>query len=320
MRPHNLPGALTTSGAAIEFADRVISLINRCEIADVGEALISVDDLLADWALPHLDLQRDVLLVWSGDDIVAYADVPGWRTYCTVHPNLRGQGIGTAMLEWIEQRALERNPPDVDVRVGQTIPDGIEEAKAILTNHSYEPRHSSWILRFPGEAPVTSPPLPAGYEIRSYRPSEEPAVYQVVEDAFNEWPDRTPTTYQAWQTRTTHRVNFESELLLVAVYDEQVVGVLFAIDYLDEGWVDQLAVAAHHRGNGLAKALLARAFEIFKGRGQTNVGLSTDSRTGALDLYFGVGMEIDRSFTHYSKLLRPGAPTPIAAGHQVINT
>lgn len=319
-RKLNLPRTMTATGAAIEHADRVIALINECEIVDIGEKLHSVEDLLSDWALAGVDLECDFVLVWSGGDVVAYAEVPGPRTYCTVHPLVRGQGIGIELLGWIEQRALDRASPNAHVRVGQTLPDNLEVPKEMLTSRFYEPRHYSWILRFPGAAPVMTPVLPAGYLVRQYRPAEEQEVYQVVEDAFNEWPGRTPATYESWQARTTRRVDFESELLLVAEYDQRVVGVLFAIDYNEEGWVDELAVASDHRGRGLAKVLLARAFEIFKTRGQTNVGLSTDSRTGALDLYLALGMQVDRSFTHYSKILRPATATTSQDGQRSFGT
>jgi hypothetical protein len=44
-------------------------------------------------------------------------------------------------------------------------------------------------------------------------------------------------------------------------------------------------------------------FEEFRARGFPAVGLSTDSRTGALDLYLELGMVVRDTFTHYSKLL-----------------
>ena len=65
----------------------------------------------------------------------------------------------------------------------------------------------------------------------------------------------------------------------------------------------QLAVAREHRSLGLGRALLLRAFELFHARGRASVGLSTDSRTGALGLYEHVGMRVVRSYTHHAKRL-----------------
>jgi GNAT superfamily N-acetyltransferase len=68
-----------------------------------------------------------------------------------------------------------------------------------------------------------------------------------------------------------------------------------------EMWVDRLAVAATHRHRGIARALLATAFQRSFGRGYTYTALSTDSRTGALSLYEHVGMHVTRSFTHLAR-------------------
>ncbi len=128
----------------------------------------------------------------------------------------------------------------------------------------------------------------------------------MVEDAFNEWPTREPSTFEEWQSGVTGRTDFDPTLLFVAVTDHEVVGVSFGIPYEDEGWVQQLAVRRDHRNRGLAKALLRRTFDELRRRGSPAVGLSTDSRTGALDLYVDAGMVVRASYTHYSKVLVPG--------------
>jgi GNAT superfamily N-acetyltransferase len=104
----------------------------------------------------------------------------------------------------------------------------------------------------------------------------------------------------------TRRTDFDPTLLFVAVADREIVGVSFGIPYDEEGWVQQLAVRRDHRNRGLAKALLRTTFDEFRRRGSPAVGVSTDSRTGALDLYVDVGMVVRDSYTHYSKVLTAG--------------
>jgi ribosomal protein S18 acetylase RimI-like enzyme len=60
--------------------------------------------------------------------------------------------------------------------------------------------------------------------------------------------------------------------------------------------VQQLAVPEAHRGQGLGTQLLHEAFGRFGARGRTSVGLATDSRTGALDLYLRTGMQVEREY------------------------
>lgn len=299
------PAGLTTRGASLADAAAVTELVRAAEVVDHGEAELTFDDLESGWRRPGFDLSLDVVLVHDRERLVAYAEVPSWRADAAVLPAARGRGIGTALLAWLEHRALERTPPNEEARVGQTVIDTNTPAAELFVRHGYAPRHTSWALRLPRDVTIDHPPLPPGISIRPYRPSiEDEAVYRVVEDAFNEWPNRTPSTFEEWKAFTTQRSDFDPSLLLVATSGDAVVGVAFGLPYPEEGWVQQLAVRADHRGRGIAKALLREAFEGFRRRGFPEVGLSTDSRTGALDLYLGVGMVVRSSYTHYSKLLR----------------
>ena len=190
--------------------------------------------------------------------------------------------------------------------MGQTIPELRTAAADLFIQHGYEPSHTSWILRLPDDRTVEHQSLPESVTIRPYRPGEEDkAVFRVIEDAFNEWPSRPRSNFETWQTEVTKRRDFDPALLIVAADDGEVVGAVFGISYPDEGWVEQLAVRRDHRGRGIAKALLREVFDEFRRRGSPAVGLSTDSRTGALDLYLQVGMVVRATWVHYSKLLRP---------------
>ena len=56
--------------------------------------------------------------------------------------------------------------------------------------------------------------------------------------------------------------------------------------------MSQLATRRTHRGRGVAQRLLAETFAAARERGLPQGGLSTDTRTGALDLYLRLGMEV----------------------------
>ena len=298
------PPDLTTRGATYGDIPTVAALLRASEEFDAGEAAVTVDDVESEWMLPGFDPTVDVLLVFEDDRAVGSAEVPGWRAEATVRPDARGRGIGTAILGWIERRAVERADQGSEIRVGQTVIDTNTDAVSLFVRHGYTPRHTSWVLRLPDDVTIDHPPLPHGVIIRPFDPDrEEQQVYRVVEDAFNEWPTREPSTFEEWQSGVTGRPDFDPTLLFVAVADYEVVGVSFGIPYEDEGWVHQLAVRRDHRNQGLAKALLRATFEEFRRRGSPAVGLSTDSRTGALDLYLDTGMVVRASYTHYSKIL-----------------
>ena len=301
------PPGLTVRGASSGDIPTVAALLRASEEFDAGEPSMTIEDVESEWMLPDFYPTVDVLLVFDSDRAVACAEVPGWRAEATVHPDARGRGIGTAILGWIERRAVERAKEGTEIRVGQTLVDTNTDAISLFIRHGYTPRHTSWVLRLPRDVAIDHRPLPHGVVIRPFDPElEEEQVYRVVEDAFNEWPTREPSTFEEWQSGVTGRTDFDPTLLFVAATDHEVVGVSFGIPYEDEGWVQQLAVRRDHRNRGLARALLRRTFDELRRRGSPAVGLSTDSRTGALDLYVDAGMVVRASYTHYSKVLVPG--------------
>jgi len=157
------------------------------------------------------------------------------------------------------------------------------------------------------ETRPVEPELPEGISVRTFvKGQDDEATYHVVEDAFNEWPGREPATFDEWAALTIRRGDFEPELLQLALDGERAVGVVYSIDYPDDdGWIQQVAVAATHRRRGIARALLQRAFALSWDRGDRACGLSTDSRTGALGLYEAVGMHVTRAYTNLTKAVQP---------------
>ena len=301
-----IPDHLLARPGTLDDIPAVTATTRAAEMVDAGEALVALEDVAADWRRPGFDPAFDTVLVFDGENLAGYAEVPGWRASAAVHPDYRRMGVGTALLRWIEQRALARTPPGREVRVGQTIPEQHTEAVELFERHGYQRGHTSWVLRLPEGRSIEHPPLPENVRIRPFRAGEEDrAVFQVVEDAFNEWPGREPSTFEVWRSEVTDRADFDPSLLLVATHNDEVIGSAFGIPYPDEGWVGELAVRRDHRGRGIAKALLRESFEEFRRRGSPAVGLSTDSRTGALDLYLHVGMEVRATWIHYTKGLRP---------------
>jgi GNAT superfamily N-acetyltransferase len=285
--------------------DLVTELVAAGELHIDGEVEIEREDILVDWGRPGFDLATDSIGVFDADRLLAEAEVfKGTRAEVNVHPDARGGGLGVSLLGWTEAVALERAAE----RVGQTISDHDEAAHALLMARGYEERHTSWILEIEVPDRPEDGSLPEGIAFADYDPAvHAPLVYRVVEDAFNEWPNRDPATFDEWANMTIRRPSFAPWQMLLAVEEAtgDVVGAAFTLEYDAEGgWVQQLATRASHRHRGIARALLQRALRINWDRGERKVGLNTDSRTGALGLYEKVGMSVKRSYTHRSKPLR----------------
>ena len=121
----------------------------------------------------------------------------------------------------------------------------------------------------------------------------------MVEDAFNEWPNRTPSTYGVGAAGVVLRPGFASwNLRVVTGPSGAVVGVGYVFLSRDCGYVQYLAVRRDRRGLGLARALLVDCFAVAREHGASRSALSTDSRTGALGLYERVGMRVTSTWVH----------------------
>lgn len=300
----SLPDRFTTRSLTVDDLDEVFGLIAVCERAATGVADIDPEDVRSDWARPGFDLATDGVAVCEGDRLAATAEVFKNRADVNVHPAFEGLGIGTWLMRWTEDRSRTLGRPSV----AQTLADTELGAAELLQRNGYGYGHTSWMLAIEMAARPAEPNFPKGISVRTFVPGvDDEAAYRVVEDAFNEWPSREPATFDEWAVSTIRRRDFEPDLLQLAMAGEQVVGVVYSIDYPnDDGWIQQVAVAATHRHRGIARALLQRAFAMSWDRGDRVCGLSTDSRTGALGLYEKVGMRVIRSYTNYVNELQPG--------------
>jgi ribosomal protein S18 acetylase RimI-like enzyme len=162
------------------------------------------------------------------------------------------------------------------------------------------------VLALPAGAEIEQRSLPPGYTMGHCPDARrERAAYEVIQQAFDEWEGRERESYADWAATTVRRPGTQPWQLRIVEHEGEVVGASFTIlDMQATGYLHQLAVDARHRGKGLAQAMLADAFERAREEGATHSELSTDSRTGALDLYRKVGMEVTQTWTHLVTDLR----------------
>jgi GNAT superfamily N-acetyltransferase len=149
------------------------------------------------------------------------------------------------------------------------------------------------VLALPEGKSIEGGVLAPGYWIRAATEDDHRAVWEVVEDAFLEWADRKRQSFEDFAAQVMERPGFEPWHLRVAVdANGDVVGVAFLVMSEDIAFVEKLAVRRDQRHRGLGRSLLADVFAEARAHGATRSELSTDSRTGALDLYEKVGMEV----------------------------
>jgi mycothiol synthase len=294
--PPDVPG-LTTRAATRSDVAALTALIAACEIANNGVAEVHPTDVEQSFDLA--DDEAGVIVVEGPDELVGWATLADGRADVDVHPGWRGRGIGSALLGWTEARA--RAAGMLEVR--QVVTNSDTAAHRLFEAAGYHVHHTSWILEMTlGDAPpeVVVPP---GIAIRPYRPEDAEATYRVIEDAFNEWPGRQPTEFEGWSAYVLGHASFAPGLSRLAFDGDELVGAVMCLDYegQGEGWVPQVATKGTHRHRGIARALLQSAFAAFHATGRRRVGLSTDTRTGALTMYERIGMRVRRTYTSWAK-------------------
>jgi mycothiol synthase len=283
----------------------VTELIAASDIADYGAPDIDVDDVRTEWRRPGFRLEDDAVVVVEDGRIVGYAAaMRDGHVDAYVHPEARGRGIGSQLVDWTEARAAARLEPGGSVLLGQAIPSVNVGARSLLESRGYEPVRTYWRMVAPLEGPPPAPVWPEGVRVRTFDPERDArAVYMLIQDAFADNERYTPETFEEWQAGQIDREAFEPGLWVVAEADGSVVGAVVCPDYEDEGWIRQLAVARDWRRRGLGTALLRRALAEFHRRGRREVGLVVDSwnRTGAKEMYERAGMRIAREYYRYEK-------------------
>jgi mycothiol synthase len=302
---------LTTRPPRSNEAQAITDLIVACDVAEFGQPDFELDDLLTDWHMPGFDLAHDAVVVADGERIVAYASfVRGDYVDVYVHPDYRNAGIGKAMLEWSERRALERTPPGEEIRVGQVITTGETGARRLLEKRGYEPVRTYWRMTMTLADSPPAPAWPEGVVVRTFDQERDTrAVFGLVQGAFGDNERHTAESFEEWQAFMIDRDAFEPGLWFIAESDGEIVGCVLCPNYEDEGWIRQLAVSRDWRRRGLGTALLHQAMSEFHRRGRRELGLVVDSwnRTGAKELYERAGMTVSREHVRLEKTLQAPA-------------
>lgn len=306
---------------------QVTELLNLCSREQVGREEFDAQDLRLEWQSPGFELARDSRLVLTPEGLpVGYVDLwataPYVRQYAwgRVHPEYRGRGIGTALLQWVEAAArmrLAQAPDGARVVLVQSTVTTDLAAQALFEAQGFVRTRYFSRMAIELDAPLPEPVLPAGILIRPYvHGVEELALIRAISAAFKDhWgyverPEEE--NVRQWMHHINHDPHFDPSLWFVAVAGEEIAGMVLCHSHLTEdpemGWVGTLGVLRPWRQRGLGLALLQHAFRELQQRGRRRAGLGVDAQslTGATRLYERAGMKVVRQYVNFEKELRPG--------------
>ncbi|HTE64553.1 MAG TPA: GNAT family N-acetyltransferase [Solirubrobacteraceae bacterium] len=281
-------------------AHAVLELIIARDIADLGRPDYTLDDVRSDWAGPGIDVARDAWLAEENGTPLGYAllDDRG-AALITVPPASEGRGVGTALREAAEARALERG----EALVRQFVPISNEAARAQLLTAGYWPAYSYFRMRMD----LADAPPPEDVPVRTFnRGPDDAPVHALVEDAMAGVAGNEPRSLESWQAAKVDKEGWDPSLWLLHEDAGGLAAVVLCERWEDGvGYVDYLAVAARARGQGLGRALLLHGLAALRDAGLTVAELSVQGENAsATRLYESVGMRPVWTIERWEKPLR----------------
>jgi mycothiol synthase len=301
--------------------DEVLALVQASDRAVYGDSDWTAAELREEW--DGLDVSRDAWVAVEDGRLAGVMHVyerRGGRVLADgyVHPELTGRGVGAALLEAAEQRALElaaevQAGEEVSIETAHLVGD--PRAPELLVGRGYEPVRTFWRMVVDLTGAVPTPVWPEGIELRPFDLERDGRrVHSAVEAAFeHEW-GHEPRDYEAWMDRAVDVAQFDPQLFLVA-WDADgdevaAVSLAYAKRMGDWGWIATLGVRPAWRRRGLGLALLHESFRRLAERGEATAALGVDSEnpTGATRLYERAGMRIFWRTDVWRKELRPVPP------------
>jgi mycothiol synthase len=282
-------------------AHAVLDLIIARDIADLGRPDYTLEDVRSDWVAPGIDIARDAWLAEANGTPLGYAllDDRG-AALITVPPASEGRGVGTALREAAEARALERG----EALVRQFVPISNEPARAHLLAAGYWPAYSYFRMRM-DLADVPAPPEDVHARPFSRGPDDVP-VHALVEEAMAGVAGNEPRSLESWQAAKVDKEGWDPSLWLLHEDADGLAGVVLGERWEDGvGYVDYLAVAARARGQGLGRALLLHGLAALRDAGLSVAELSVQGENAsATRLYESVGMRPVWTIERWEKPLR----------------
>lgn len=286
----------------MDYAQRVLDLQVRGDIAEYGESDSDMTDLLHEWE--EMDLAQDAWLACdAAGNLAGYAAVvpwgPGLRYMVHVDPPVGDPELGGALLARCMARGRALAP-------GKTALAYIAHVNArdreTLLQAGFQTTRYHFQMRIRLDGALEAPAWPAGITVRTAAVGQdEPAVYALIEAAFTR-PGRAPQSFEDWQAAMLRADIFDPTLWFLAFAGEELAGACLCYHYPDGGWVRQLGVADNWRRQGLGGALLLHAFHEFKRRGAGNVGLGVaGDNPNACALYEKIGMRRARQYDEYTR-------------------
>jgi mycothiol synthase len=290
-----------------EFA-AILELMNAHQLAAVGEADVTADELRTWLTSPSVDIAHDVRVLEQDGRLVGYADVdsnkaepPLWWCDLRVAPDADADVVTGELVEWMEERAEGGK-----LRVWSSATDS--RLLAAVERLGFAPSRHSYSMEVDLAAADGAPAWPDGISVRPLAEGEVRRAYDAVIEVWQDTSDQVVESFEDWRHWVTREETFDPSLWFLALAGDELAGFsLCRKDLMDPaaGHVELLGVRRPWRRHGLGHALLLHSFQAFRERGWTRgtLGVDASSPTGATRLYERAGMSVYRTTVFLERAL-----------------
>jgi len=173
----------------------VVELRNASSQNTRGRDVTAVHWQKRHWYESELDLSTDTLLMLDGQKAIAYAELAGESPFIlhemvgAVHPDYRGQGLGSELVRWAEARARQNipsAPPEAAIFIHNSVFDSNQPGRELFSTHGFRIVRDFVYLQIEMETTPPKPVWPAGIETRPLQTTDWPKVGPALSEAFQD--------------------------------------------------------------------------------------------------------------------------------------
>ncbi|MEQ1736928.1 MAG: GNAT family N-acetyltransferase [Rhodoglobus sp.] len=311
--------ASTSDIEAILDCEREISVVDHPHYVTTGE------EVEEDFEQSYFDAERDSLIGATPDGrVLAWGLVlepPGQDTLVReilvggVRPASRGQGLGRQVLAWQVARGEQRLAASALTIPGWLMAFADQRADAaahLYARFGLSPARYFLELRRDLSEPIAAVELDAELRLVPFSAEWSEATRLARNDSFRDHWGSQPSLEEPWLS-FVERSTIRPDLSFLAVApDDHVAGFVISsvveTDWPGQGfssaYIDLVGVTRQWRRRGIAPALLTRTLLAVAAAGldKAVLDVDSDSPTGALGLYTGVGFAESNRSINFTKV------------------
>jgi len=320
-----LPTLLSYTWRSMRASDaaRLARFERACAVVDGDSHFLGERGWVQRLQDPQYLQQFSLLAINTADDIAAAAYIHFQEETFEVqafldgrvHPMMRQQRLGSAVLSWMEQRAalhLGRKANGRPQVLRIMFYDRKQDAIELFEASSYRYQYSEDELVYDLNGPLPPGVFPDDTHFTNWNEGNALHFYEVYRDAFR---TRTDNLWDeaAWRQHFANPDDgeFLLEISLIVYHNEGPIA--YTVCHADTAptgtmpedvWISQLGVCPEWRRRGIAVALLAETHLQMALSGVQRCVISVNvNNPGARQLYINTGYQLLKRFTLYRKEL-----------------